>query len=736
MKATVRRSRLLALALVMIAAVVLTQVPALSQSGPGRGTPPWVTVHGVPAVRGEVLVQFVDMPAAVAAQLPAVERQIDAEINVPVGGHGLRRFRSRSFDVETLLAFFQAQPGVVYAEPNYIVSKTATPNDPQFSNLWGLHNTGQSVFGVFGTPDADIDATEAWDISTGSSSIVVAVIDSGVDYTHPDLAANMWAAPAAFTVNVGGILTTCPAGSRGFNAITHVCDPMDDNGHGTHVAGTIGATGNNGTGVTGVNWITRIIGGKFLNSSGNGSTADAIETINFMIQAKAAFGSGANIRVLNNSWGGGGFSTSLQTAIANAEANNMLFVAAAGNGGPDSVGDNNDIFPFYPASYTNANVVSVASTTSNDFRSGFSNYGATSVDLAAPGSRIYSTVPGGGYGLSSGTSMATPHVSGAAALVLSRCSLSTLALRTNLMDNVDPIASLAGLMVTGGRLNVNRSIRACAPVAEPPPAPTGLVATAGVGDIALDWNAASGATSYNVKRSTTPGGPYTTIASAVTATDYLDSPLPAGTTFVYVVSAVNAAGQSGNSNEASATPSGAAPLPPSSLKAFPNDGRVLLTWVGSAGADSYRVKRSLARLGPYSQIAEVTGTSHTDLAVVNGTRYFYVVTAVNEAGESASSNRVNTVPGALAPPPTGVVATTGAGVGEIDLSWLASPGATAYKIKRSKTPGGPYSSGKKVTALSYTQTGLVSGKRYYFVITSLNGIGESGPSLEVSAEAR
>ena len=466
MSSTARSSRLLQASFVAIALAVLVQIPTASQ---GRGASRQsVVVNGHLAVANEVLVQFVDMPGAVAAQQGVIEQQIDADTNEGIGRQGLRRFRSRTFDVETLLAFFQGQPGVLYAEPNYLLTKAVTPNDPDFPNLWGLHNTGQSVFGVFGTPDADIDAPEAWDISTGSTSIVVGVIDTGVDYTHPDLSANIWSAPSSFTVNIGGIMTTCPAGSHGFNAITHVCDPMDDEGHGTHVSGTIGARGNNGIGVTGVNWITRIIGGKFLDSGGFGSTADAIQSIDFMIQAKAAFPTSANVRVLNNSWGGGGFSTSLQTAITNANTNNMLFVAAAGNGGPDGVGDNNDISPFYPASYTVANVLAVASTTSNDLRSSFSNFGATSVDLAAPGSRIWSTIPGGGYGLSSGTSMATPQVTGAAALVLSECPLSTAALKANLMDNVDPIASLAGLIVTGGRLNVNRSIRDCGGVPEPP----------------------------------------------------------------------------------------------------------------------------------------------------------------------------------------------------------------------------------------------------------------------------
>lgn len=735
MKLPARRG-LLPACIAAVAAASLMQVPTASQSprGPRQG----VTVNGHLAVAGEVLVQFVDMPVAVAAQLPNIEQQIDADLNVGVGRQGLRRFRSRSLDVETLLAFFQGQPGVVYAEPNYIVSMAATPNDPGFSNLWGLHNTGQSILGVFGTPDADIDAPEAWDISTGSSSIVVGVIDSGVDYTHPDLAANMWSAPAPFSVNIGGLLVNCPAGSHGFNAITHSCDPLDDQGHGTHVSGTIGARGNNGAGVTGVNWVTRIIGGKFLASDGYGSTSDAIQSIDFMIQAKAAFAStgGANIRVLNNSWGGGGFSSSLQNAIANAGNNNMLFVAGAGNGGADQVGDDNDLFPFYPSSYTNSNVVSVASTTSNDFRSSFSNYGATSVDLAAPGSRIYSTTLGGGYGLSSGTSMAAPHVAGAAALVLSQCSLSTAALKANLLDNVNPVASLSGLMVTGGRLNVNNSIRDCGAEPEPPAVPTGLTAAADVGLISLDWNAASGATTYNVKRSTTSGGPYTTIASGVSATSYLDSPLPAGATYFYVVSAVNGAGESGNSNEASATPIGSVPPAPTNLQAQAGDGRVDLTWQSSAGALSYRVKRSLVKAGPFVQIAEVTSSPHVDFGVVNGTKYFYVVTAVNAAGESGKSNKVNATPGVVPPAPTGVAAVTGGAPGEVDLSWNASPGATSYKVRRSGVSGGPYKGARQTAAASYTYSGLRSGKRYYFVVTAMSASGESVYSVEVSAVAR
>jgi subtilisin family serine protease len=366
----------------------------------------------------------------------------------------LYRIKSRSHRVTALVDMLSKVPGVLYAEPNYIVRTTLTPNDTRFGELWGLNNTGQSG----GTAGADISAVSAWDVSTGSSSVVVGVIDTGVDYNHPDLAANMWSAPSAFQVTIGGQTITCPQGSHGFNAINNTCNPLDDNNHGTHVSGTIGAVGNNNQGVVGVNWTTRIMGLKFLSASGSGTTADAIDCIEFAVQAKQAFASigGANVRVLSNSWGGGGFSQALLDQINKANNNDMLFVAAAGNNG-----SNNESVPHYPSSYNAANVVAVASTTRTDARSSFSNFGATSVDLGAPGSSILSTVRNGGYSSFSGTSMATPHVSGAAALVLSECTLSTSALKSNLLTNVDLISSMSGITVTGGRLNVDKAIRAC-----------------------------------------------------------------------------------------------------------------------------------------------------------------------------------------------------------------------------------------------------------------------------------
>ena len=412
---------------------------------------------GRKAAAQEVLVKFRETSPRAAATMA---KDYDLSSMRRLGGvANLYRAHSRSHDISKLMTEFTARADVIYSEPNYEWQALDIPNDPQFASQWGLQNSGQSGVGfAAGTAGADISAVPAWDVSTGDGKHVVGVVDTGIDYTHPDLQANIWSAPSAFTVNLNGVLVTCPAGSHGFNAIDVSCDPMDDHMHGTHVSGIIGASGNNSSGVVGVNWRTQIIGLKFLDAQGYGYTSDAITAIEFGIQVKAVFASAnaADIRILSNSWGGGAFSQALQDEIDVAASNDILFVAAAGNSS-----SNLDIVPMYPASYNRANMIAVAATDNNDVLASFSSYGATSVHLGAPGVAILSTLPGSSYGYLSGTSMATPHVSGAATLLLSACSLSTQELKQDLLDNVDPIPSLAGLTATGGRLNVNRAIHSC-----------------------------------------------------------------------------------------------------------------------------------------------------------------------------------------------------------------------------------------------------------------------------------
>ncbi len=418
--------------------------------------------HAPKAAKGEILVKFREVSAE---KLRTLARTHNLDRSHHLGGvTSLYRFRSRSATTEDLVRQFSKRPDVLYAEPNFVVQAVQQPNDPRFAELWGLHNIGQGFGFPTGTAGADIGALDAWSFSTGTTSHVVAVVDTGIDYTHPDLQTNIWSAPAPFTVTIAGSAVNCPAGSHGFNAITFACNPMDDNKHGTHVSGTIGAAGNNGQGVVGVNWTTRLMGIKFLDSSGYGYISDAVNAIEFAIQAKNVFGAAADVRVLSNSWGGGGFSQALLDEIKRAGDNNMLFVAAAGNNGY-----NNDLSAFYPASYNAPNLIAVAATDSNDSLASFSNYGPTSVQLGAPGVNILSAVLGGQYGYLSGTSMAVPHVSGAAALVLSRCALNTPALKANLTEQVDLVPALNTITASGGRLNVSNALRDCtAPVGVSP----------------------------------------------------------------------------------------------------------------------------------------------------------------------------------------------------------------------------------------------------------------------------
>ena len=331
--------------------------------------------------------------------------------------------------VDAAVTYYSAQPGVTAAEPDFVLRASVTPNDPSYGSLYAMPK---------------ISAPTAWDASTGSGNFVVAVIDSGVDYNHPDLAANMWRNPNE--VNGDGIDNDGNGiidDYYGANFIgANSGNPMDDNSHGTHVAGTIGAVGNNNTGVVGVNWNVKIMALKFLSASGSGSTSDAVEALNYAV-AKG-------VKVSNNSWGGGGYSAAMFSALQAAQNAGHVFVAAAGNSNV-----NIDTSPSYPASYNLANVVAVVSTTSTDARSSFSNYGVNTTDIAAPGSSIYSTVPGGGYGTKSGTSMASPHVAGAIALYWDAVPGATATEVINRLKSTgDTVSGLTTVVPGGKRLNV------------------------------------------------------------------------------------------------------------------------------------------------------------------------------------------------------------------------------------------------------------------------------------------
>ncbi len=427
------------------------------------------TLGSAPYADGTVLVGFAS--GASAEQVAGAVASVQAADAATIGA-GTHVLKLPAGKVLPAIAALRRQPAVRYAEPDSLVHAAVVPNDPQFGQLWGLRNTGQLVNGTSGTPGADIKAVPAWDVTTGSSSVVVGVVDTGIDYTHPDLAANVWANPTA----VNG----CPAGTHGFNAITNSCDPLDDNNHGTHVSGTIGAVGNNGVGVAGVNWTASLMGLKFLNAAGSGTTSGAIAAIDWAVRAKIA---GVNVRALNNSWGGGAFSQALLDEINKAGANDILFVVAAGNSA-----SNNDALPFYPCSYGAASEICVAATDQNDALASFSNFGARSVHLGAPGTNILSTIIGGAYAYFNGTSMATPHVTGSAALILSRGYQAVAQLKTTLLNSVDPDPALSGITATGGRLNVCKAITGCT---VPPPAPDFTLSAAPASQLILPGDIAT-----------------------------------------------------------------------------------------------------------------------------------------------------------------------------------------------------------------------------------------------------
>jgi len=303
-----------------------------------------------------------------------------------------------------------------------------------------------------------VDAPEGWEVTAdGDAGIVVAVIDEGVDHNHPDLAGNIWTNPNEPKDGIDNDGNGKIDDVHGWDFHNNDSSTYDGSGddHGTHVAGTIGALGND-QGVVGVSELyhskVEIITAKFLGPNG-GYTSNAIKSVDYVTDLKKNRGI-SNLVLTSNSWGGGGYSQGLYDAINRANSQGILFVAAAGNGGSDGVGDNNDATPHYPSSYNLDNVIAVAATNRNDGKPGFSNYGATSVDLGAPGKDIYSTLPNNTYGSYSGTSMATPHVSGALALLMIRDPVRHLQAKDRFFQSVDKIPSLEGKTATGGRLNL------------------------------------------------------------------------------------------------------------------------------------------------------------------------------------------------------------------------------------------------------------------------------------------
>jgi subtilisin family serine protease/regulation of enolase protein 1 (concanavalin A-like superfamily) len=467
-------------------------------------------------------------------------------------------------DVAKALERFRASGAVEFAEPDYLVQPLLAPNDFHYVNQdqWNLHNQG--IYG--GTPGADIMAEAAWDLRTDASNIIVAVIDSGVRYTHEDLAANMWVNPGESgtdaqgrdkrTNGVDDDANGYVDDVHGMNVLNGSGNPWDDWGHGTHVAGIVGAVGNNGLGVAGVAWRVKIMACKFITGAGQYSVSDAITCLDYA-RVKGA-------KIVTASWGGYAFqSQALRDALTALRNAGILVAAAAGNDN-----SNNDTMPLYPASYDLDNIVAVAATDRTDNRAGWSNYGAASVDLGAPGAPVFSTFADSdrAYRYYDGTSMAAPHVAGAAALIWARFPADThQQVIQRMISTADPLPSLAGRTRSGGRLNLAAALGSSAP---PPPAPAPAAPTALGGSassatvVNLTWtDNANNETGFEIERSTDNVTFVASGTAAANATSATVTGLTGGTTYRFRIRAVHATAASAYSNIATvATPT--APPPP------------------------------------------------------------------------------------------------------------------------------------------------------------------------------
>jgi subtilisin family serine protease len=550
--------------------------------------------------------------------------------------------------VEEAVRQLTNHPAIAFAQPNYLYSALATANDPKFTDgsLWGMYGDGSSPANLFGS-----QAAEAWrDGYTGSTDIVLGVIDTGVDINHPDLAANIWVnareIPGNGVDDDGNGYVDDLHGWDFYRNDNSVFDP-DEHYHGTHVAGTMGALGNNGQGVAGVNWRVKIISAKFLGPGGRGSTASALKAVDYLTGLKR---SGVNLKAINNSWGGGGYDPALHEAINRAARASLLFVCAAGN---DSA--NNDTSPHYPANYDTTRganpadydaVLSVAAINRTGGLAYFSDYGATTVDLGAPGEGVVSCLPNNGYGLANGTSMATPHVTGAVGLYAStHPEAGALQIRNALLGAVAPTASLAGRCVSGGRLDLSTIIRPPPPTNPPvvvnPPANLRIV-SATTNSVSLAWDDRStNEEGFQLERSTN-GTAFVRIASpGRNLTAYTDGTVSAGRRYWYRVRAYNSQKVSDWSNVASVTtpapPQPSVPAAPSALLLGRSAGsQVDLSWQdNSANETGFRLERSVDG-GRFSFLANVAANvrGYADTTPVLGRTYSYRVRAFNAVGSS------------------------------------------------------------------------------------------------------
>ena len=692
---------------------------------------------------GAVLIAFCD--GTQPSQQDAILSSVGARETKRIGA-GVHVLAVKSGQVLTAVNLLKAFSAVRYAEPDYlqtVSAGTTLPNDTSVGIQWAVHNTGQVVNGVTGTSGADERSLSAWGVTTGTNSVVVAVLDTGVQYSHPDLFTNMWNNPGG----VGG----CPAGSHGYNVLASTCDPMDDDtaygGHGTHVAGILGAVGNNAQGTAGVNWTSSIMAVKWVDSQGNGATSDLITAMDWVLTAQQA---GVNVHVVNDSqtWAGTPSSQALSDEIDLLGSNNILFVVASGN-----TAQNNDTTPRYPCSYARPTMICAAASDQNDKLWSSANYGPVSVQLAAPGVNIYSTLRSSNYGFISGGSMAAPQVAGTAALILSKGPQSVTNLRSLILNNVDVLSSLNGLVGTGGRLNVCAAIPGCASaipgtlVSSDPPVVTSIPVQGGLlGASTGFWQGIPSTYNYQWNRCDKNGANCSPIPGAIGQSYAPLSSADVQATLAVTTTASNSFG----SSSAQSSPSGLVAAATSAFGLTSNilDGSALsgtaswtITPQQAVQFVQFYIDGTLAGTessAPYAfQSSGSAGMDTTQLA--NGT---HVIGARALAADNRTyvfyGENINVANGPrnTTPPAVSGTAAPGQMLSTTNGVWTANPTSFTYAWEHCDSSGSNCSILSGPTNNTYTLSGADSGYTIRSAVTAYNSIGpvtaSSAPTAVVS----